>query len=172
MKLLEAMIVELEKSNLTSIALTKSEGEWDLQVPVSVPSWNPVRPKKIIHWPAESLGPLGPVEHQLIDAIKEVKLESNIVLEDESSIYDLVIEGVQLSINPRSRGSDFMTRPIVKLNKGNFLSVFNGPNWDKVFTPREIRAIGKKFGFEIAITHIYSNRAKHVAKYSEQYEEK
>ena len=167
MKILEATIVELEKDKITSITLTKSKGEWSLQIPIVEPSWNAARQKKIPYWPTAPLGPLGPVENKLIDAIRELKPESNIVVENVSSIYDLVIEGVPLSITPRLKGDRFMDRPIDKLTKGNFLSIFNGPNWDKVITPREIKAIGEKFGFEIGIRHIYSNRAKHAKKMEE-----
>ncbi len=169
MKILAAMIIELDNSKIKSITLTKREGKWDLQIPVDEPSWNADRQKKIPFSPTEPLGPLGPVGERLIEAIKEVKHESNIIVEDVSSIYDLVIEGVPLCITPRLRGNRIMGRPIDKLTKGSFLSIFNGKNWDTVITPKEIKAIGEILGFEIGIRHIYSNRAKHVRKMKEKY---
>lgn len=169
MKKLAAVIIELDNSNIKSITLTKKEGKWDLQIPVDEPSWNADRRKKIPFSPTEPLGTLGPVEERLIQAIKEIKYESNIIVEDVSSKYDLVIEGVPLCITPRLRGNRMMTRPIDKLTKGRFLSIFNGKDWDKVITPREIKAIGEILGFEIGIRHIYSNRAKHKRKMKEKY---
>ena len=149
MELIGMMTAELDETNLASITLTKIEGEWSIELPVASP-WLKARC-------------LGPIERQLIEAIREVKIESEVVNEEESSPYDLAIDGTPLRISPRLKGGLFMERPIYKWKKGNFLSVFNGIGWD-VFTPREIKAIGDKFGFEIGIRHIYSNRAKHKKK--------